>query len=152
MPFEKTFENSYHELSQATKYRFAEVEMYYAVQALTDLFRQEFSPRHSAIKTIFNIVIPKQLNIEEIEQHFFQLLATQPQKKEIIHYLLLKGHSYAKIRSVTSASPNLIAQMRYGLPIYYPRFNRWDEEMMQKWDTAKRHINLFNENLVHTKE
>jgi hypothetical protein len=151
MVFEKTFENSYHELSQETKYRFAEIEMYYAIDPLMEIFRQHPQPRDRAVSTIFQTCAPRNLQIDEVEVILFRALSHKPPKNEVIQYLLLKGHSYTKIRNITNASPNSIASLRFGLPTHFPRFNRWDEEMLHKWNNMKKAINIFNDELTQTK-
>lgn len=156
MVFEKSFENSYHELPQSTKYRFAEIELSKALNTLTRFYRNEYNPREKASLTLYSSIIPKQLQEPEYEDRFFKMLGStyfnQPNKTELINYLIIKGHSYAKIRNLTSASFNTISKMRFGVPTYYPLFNGWNEEVLHNWNSIKEHLNLFNEELAHMKE
>jgi hypothetical protein len=155
MPFEKTFENSYEELSQNTLYRFAELEISLAIPQLMNLYRNYNSPRQSAIATIFRSIIPNNMKYTELEEEFSSLLNSpyfnKPPKDQLIHYLLFKGHSYNKIRNLTSASFNTISKLKFGLPVYYPSFQRWNPEILHNWNEIKSTLNLFNEELAHIK-
>lgn len=155
MAFEKAFENKYSDLDEQTKYRFAEIEIGKALATLTRLHRHTFSPRQKALNTILDLLIPKNRVNSEFEQLFVDAISSNytvnPPKKEVIHYLMLKGHSYNKIREITRASFNTIAQRKIDFPRYYPAFSQWDSEMLQVWDGIKDAINLFDDELTHTK-
>jgi hypothetical protein len=156
MVFEKAFENSYHDLPIQTKYRFAEIEISKGINTLTRFYKYEPNARQKAAYTIYNAIVPNIRKIEEFESRFFDVLSStyfnQPNKNELIHYLIIRGHSYTKIRNLTSASFNTISKMRYGLPTYFPVFNMWNEEMLHNWNDIKTNLNLFNEDLAHCKE
>lgn len=154
MAFEKVFENKYHDLDQQTQYRFAELELGKAIQTLTTLYRHHTSPRTNAHNLLLNALITPTMNNQK-EDSFINMLSStytlNPPKVEMIHYLIIHGHSYNKIRELTKASFNTIAKMRYGLPIYYPSFQFWDDETLQKWERIKSTLNLFDEELAHLK-
>jgi hypothetical protein len=156
MVFEKSFENSYHDLPQSTKYRFAEIELSKALNTLTRFYKNEFNPREKASITLYSSITPKDLQTPEFEDRFFRTLSStyfnQPNKIEIINYLLVKGHSYTKIRSLTSASFNTISKMRFGVPTHHPIFNLWDQEMLDNWNSIKENLNIWSESLAHMKE
>jgi hypothetical protein len=155
MAFEKTFENSFAELPQSTVYRFAELEMALAIPQLMKIYRGYNSPRQSAISTLFRSIIPNNMKYNEMEEEFSNLLNSHyfnnPPKEQLIHYLLFKGHSYTKIRNLTSASFNTISKLRFGLPTYQPVFTRWNPEILHNWNEIRSTLNLFNEELAHTK-
>jgi hypothetical protein len=156
MAFEKSFENNYNELSLQTKYRFAEIEISRGMNTLTRFYRFEPNARQKAAATIYNAIVPNLMKTEEFEDRFYNMLSTtyfnQPNKNELIHYLIMKGHSYTKIRNLTSASFNTISKMRYGVPTYFPIFNLWSDEMLNNWNDIKGNLNLFNEDLAHCKD
>lgn len=156
MPFEKGFKNEYHELEQSTKYRFAEIEISYALKVLYPLYRYTTSPRMSASTVIFRSIAPPSVQIPEMEDEFYNVLQSTPfnvpQKTELIKYFIMKGHSYNKIRDITHASYNTIAKYRYGLPYYQPIFRLWNDEMLNNWNDIKRAINIFNEDLAHAND
>lgn len=155
MAFEKAFDNTYHQLPLQTKYRFAELELAKAMNTLTRFFRYEPSARQKASGILFDAITPNSMRIPEFEDNFFNMLSStyfnQPNKNELIHYLIAKGHSYTKIRNLTSVSFNTIAKMRYNEPYYFPIFTMWSEEMLNNWNEVKESLNLFNEELAHTK-
>ena len=156
MPFEKGFKNEYHELEQSTKYRFAEIEISYAIKALYDLYRFTTSPRMTASTVIFRSIMPQNRQIPELEDEFYNTLQSTmfnvPTKPELVKYFIMRGHSYTKIRDLTNSSYNTIAKYRYGLPYYNPLFRNWDPEMLTNWNNIKSAINIFNESLAHCKE
>jgi hypothetical protein len=156
MPFEKIIVNAYHELNNPTKYRFAEIEIGKALSILTDLYRTKYQPRAAAVKTMYELLIPQRYQGAEMETQFIEAFRNQrtfnPPKAEVIHYLLVRGHSYTKIRNLTSASFNTIAAMRFGLPEYYPSFPNWTPDILLQWESVKKGFNLFNEELAHMKE
>jgi hypothetical protein len=155
MAFEKAFQNNYHDLDQNTKYRFAEIEIGKATITLSLLHKYHYFPIQKAHNIILDALAPKEEHSDIWKRDFQNALNstsfTSPPKTELIHYLILKGHTYKRIRDVTSASFNTISGLRYGLPTYYPRFNRWDEDTLNKWNDIKATLNLFNEELAHTK-
>jgi hypothetical protein len=156
MAFEKAFDNKYHELPTHTKYRFAELEIARAINLLTRLYRNNYLPRDSATRVIFDELAPKHMHTPEVESKFYEAFSPQfaaaHTKKELIQYLIVHGQSYTKIRNIAGVSFNRIANLRYGLPEYYPVFDRWEPEMLQKWNEMKHMFNLFDEELVHIKE
>jgi hypothetical protein len=154
MAFEKVFQNTYHELEQQTKYRFAELELGKSIHQLTTLYRHTTTPRAAAHNLLTAALVQTTMNNRNEEDFIHMLSSTytlNPPKVELIHYLIIHGHSYNKIRELTKASFNTIAKMRYGLPIYYPTFPNWDEDMLAKWDRIKTTLNLFDEELAHLK-
>lgn len=155
MAFEKAFTNQYHDLALSTKYRFAEIEINQAVKILTQFFRQEHSPRQKANDIIYNALAQNPNRDDEYYDVFQKtLLSTyfnNPPKSELVHYLIMKGHSYNKIRNLTGVAFNTIANMRYGLPSYQPIFTYWNEEALNNWNAVKHTLNLFSEELAHTK-
>lgn len=154
MAFEKAFENTYDELTQETKYRFAELELGKAVQLFTIIYHNALAPREKAISTIYDAIIPKQLDNDENKHYFHQSMNTtainKPPKIELIHYFIMSGQSYQTIRNLTGCSFNTISKARYGTPHYYPTFNRWTPEMLLNWNRVKPTLNLWNEGLVHS--
>lgn len=156
MAFEKGFHNPYSELHEQTKYRFAEIELKRALTAITALYKPRYTPKMSALSTIYDYLVPNNLKTPEYETEFTEAFNSpyfnQPNKNEVIHYLIARGHSYNKIRSLTSAAFNTISKMKYDQPIYYPVFKQWTPDMLHKWNELKTHFNLFNEDLAHTKE
>jgi hypothetical protein len=146
--------NEYHELELHTQYRFAEIEMSFAIRSLATLFRNRGSARHHATSTIYEAIAPNYSRASEFQDRFIEttLLQTfvRPHKKEIIHYLIMRNHSYGVIRQLTSASPNTISHMKIGLPEYYPLFDRWTPEMLDSWNTIKNTINAFNQPLYYS--
>jgi hypothetical protein len=156
MAYEKAFQNHYHELDANTQYRFAEIELRNAVSSLITLFKPKYTPRLNALNTLYDYLIPKNLQNPEMEEQFVKAFSShhfaQPGKHEVIYYLIARNHSYAKIRDLTNASFNTIAKMRFDNPIYYPVFEKWDEEILNRWNDLKTIFNLFNENLAHMKE
>jgi hypothetical protein len=153
MAFEKAFENNYHELPLQTKYRFAEIELSKGINTLTKFYKFEPNARQKASATLYNAIVPNHMKVPEFEDRFYTMLSAtyfnQPNKNEIIHYLIIRGKSYTKIRNLTSASFNTISKMRYGLPSYFPIFTLWNEEMLHNWNDIKANLNLFGEDLVH---
>lgn len=154
MAFEKVFENKYHDLDQQTQYRFAELELGKAVQTLTTLYRHATTPRSASQNFLLGALVPKTTDTQKEEAFFHMLSSTytiNPPKAELIHYLIIHGHSYNKIRELTKTSFNTIAKMRFGIPIYYPSYPYWDQETLMKWERIKSTLNLFNEELAHMK-
>ncbi len=156
MAFEKAFDNKYHELQQDTKYRFAEIEIARGINTLTKFFIYEPNARQKASASIYNAIAPNSQKLPEFEDRFYSMLSStyfnQPNKNELIHYLIMKGHSYQKIRDLTNASFNTISKMRYGMPTYFPIFTMWSEDMLNNWNSIKGNLNLFNEPLSHMKD
>ena len=156
MAFEKAFENNYNDLEEQTKYRFAEIEMKKALTALVALYKPRYTPRMSALSTLYDYLTPTPLKVPEYEAEFMEAFSSsyfnQPRKDEVIHYLIAKGHSYTKIRNLTSAAFNTISKLKHDNPIYYPVFKHWTPEMLHAWNDLKQHFNLFNEDLAHMKE
>lgn len=156
MAFEKAFENKYSELDIPTQYRFAEIEIGKAVMTLSRLYRTQYAPRQSAINIITDLLVPKEKKNTAFEQLFVDSISStytvNPPKNEIIHYLMMKGHTYNKIRGITSASFNTIAMKKIAFPYYYPSFSQWNEEMLQNWNGIKDTINIWHDELTHTKE
>lgn len=156
MPFEKVFVNEYHELDINTKYRFAEIEINQAINTLTQFFKHREDPRLYASSMIYKAITPPSMrDIAELDDEFYRVVSSvqfhRPHKEEQIRYLIMKGHSYAKIRELTKCSFNTISKLRIGFPRYYPVFNRWTEGMLNNWDEVKPVLNIFNEKLIHTK-
>jgi hypothetical protein len=156
MAFERAFQNSYQELPETTKYRFAEIELKHGLNVITTLYKPRYTPRMSAISTLYDYLTPNELKNPEYERDFIEAFSSpyfnQPNKHELLHYLMARNHSYTKIRNLTSASFNTIAKMKYDQPNYYPVFKQWTPDMLARWDELKQHLNLFNEELAHTKE
>jgi hypothetical protein len=156
MAFEKAFHNSYNELPIPTQYRFAEIEIKRALSALVTLYKPRYTPRMSALSTIYDYLTPDNLKTDEYETEFTEAFNSpyfnQPNKHEVIHYLIARGHSYTKIRNLTSAAFNTISKMKYDHPIYYPVFKHWTPDMLNRWNELKKHFNLFDEDLAHMKE
>jgi hypothetical protein len=146
--------NEYHELAPHTQYRFAEIEMSYAIRTLSALFRNRGSARHFASSTIYEATAPNYSRATEFQDRFIETTQLQtfvrPHRKELIHYLIMRNHSYAVIRQLTQASPNTISRMKLGLPEYYPLFDRWTPEMLDSWNSVKNTINAFNQPLYYS--
>lgn len=156
MAFKREYKNNYSELPQETKYRFAEIEMKHTLNILTTLYRPRYTPRMSAINTLYDYLTPEHLKTPEYEQHFLEALSSQyfnsPSKFELLHYLMARNHSYTKIRNLTGSAFNTISKIKYDNPFYYPVFRHWTPEMLNHWNDLKQHFNLFNEELAHLKE
>jgi uncharacterized protein YerC len=156
MAFEKAFENKYSELDAQTKYRFAEIEIGKALKTLTRLHRTQFTPRQSALTLLINLLVPSDKRNTDYEQRFVDAITStytvEPPKNERIHYLMMKGHTYTKIRELTKASFNTIASKKIAFPYYYPVFSQWNEEMLQNWNGIKDTLNIWDDELTHTKE
>lgn len=153
--YKNTVELNYSDLPQHTKYRFAELEMYYAVQCLEQIFRNDLDSRAKATQTIFKGLFLDHFNLsQEIEQNFFEALTSnyfnQPRKEETILYLRYKNISYTKIVKAAKTSPNTIAKVRFqGEPNLFPIFQHWNETFLAQWNIYKRAFNLFEEELIH---
>jgi hypothetical protein len=156
MTFKKPFENSYSDLSEQTQYRFAEIELKRALSALITIYKPRYTPRMSAISTFYDYLTPNELKTPDYEKEFIDAFSSpyfnQPNKHEVIHYLIARNHSYTKIRNLTSAAFNTISKMKYDQPIYYPVFKQWTPDMLARWNELKKHFNLFDEELAHLKE
>jgi hypothetical protein len=156
MVFQKSFENAYHELDLNTQYRFAEIELSFAIKTLTVFHKMFPMPRQTSVNLLYKAIAPKVIQIPGFENKFLDAMnstyVNNPPKPELIQYLIIRGHSYQKIREITQASFNTISKHRYGLPQYYPAFAHWSEEMMSNWNDIKYTLNLFNEETAHTKE
>lgn len=153
MSFEKTVEAAkYHELPDHTKYRFAELEIGKAITPLTTLHLFASTPRQAAQNLLLQALVPAQA-VPRKEHAFHEFLnahsTIQPPKADVIQYLLVQGHSYSKIRELTSASYNTISKYKFGVPQLFPHYPYWDMEMLQKWNHIKKAINVFQENLAH---
>jgi hypothetical protein len=146
--------NEYHELAPHTQYRFAEIEMSFAIRSLAALFRNRGSARHFASSTIYEAIAPNYSRAAEFQDRFIETTQLQtfvrPHRKELIHYLIMRNHSYAVIRQLTQASPNTISRMKLGLPEYYPLFDRWTPETLDSWNSVKNTINAFNQPLYYS--
>lgn len=153
MAYEKAFQNSYHDLDENTKYRFAELELQQSLKHLTRFNHYTDSPRTSAIAQLYKAITPYHQQSDEHESRFFQALSStyfnNPPKTEVIKYLIIYAQSYNKIRSITSASPNTIAKERYGIPYFHPAFDMWNPEMLQSWNNLKNIFNVWGEKQVH---
>lgn len=155
MVFEKSFENNYNDLSQPTKYRFAELEIAKAIPTLSNLFSYQYQPKLYTINYLYLAVVPPHQQVEQEQADFEALLYStnfnKPLKKELIHYLIASGHTYTSIRKLTKASFNTIADMRFGIPVYHPLFRYWTPESLDRWNQLKRSLNIFDEPLAHLK-
>jgi hypothetical protein len=154
MAYEKAFQNHYHELDANTQYRFAEIELGKALITLSYLYEHATTPRSAAIQHLLSALVPK-IQPQQ-EESFVQMLQSSytihPPKHELIHYLIIHGHSYKKVRDLTGCAFNTISKARMGLPQYYPHYAYWDQYALATWNKLKRTLNLFNEDLAHTKE
>lgn len=147
MAFKKTFVNTYHEMDQETKYRFAEMEINRALKLLTPIYGSVRALNQ--IIAFVNVPVQKEFDFREATQtHTFRF----PIKKDEIHYLITYGQSYTKIRDITGASFNTIADLRFGFPRLYPIFKDWTPEMLHHWEVVKTTLNLFNERLIHSRK
>lgn len=137
-----------------TKYRFAEIELSYAIPRLAHIYRMASNPRQSATLAIFRTIAPPAMQFEEVEDAFMQatngVKFRNPDKDELIDYFKFRRLSYAKIRHYTNTSPNTIRNRMYIYPTLFPHFQRWNESMLEAWETASKTINIFNEDLVHS--
>lgn len=156
MAFKREYKNNYSDLAENTQYRFAEIELKHAVNLLVTLYKPRYTPRMSAINTLYDCLTPEHLKTPEYEQHFLEAFSSQyfnnPSKFETLHYLMAKNHSYTKIRNLTGVAFNTISKVKYDDPIYYPVFRHWTPEMLKRWNELKAIFNLFNEELAHLKE
>jgi hypothetical protein len=155
MAFEKREQlNFYHELSDNTKYRFAEIEMSQAIRQLSNLYKYEGNMYQKAARVIYRAITPPYTPAGNFEEDFISSVMSPqfmtPNKKEKIHYLIMKEHTYKTIREHTGASPNTISRMTIGLPEYYPVFQHWTPELLDQWNIIKTVVNAFNQPLLHT--
>jgi hypothetical protein len=156
MAFKREYEKNYNELPENTQYRFAEIELKHSLSAILTLYKPRYTPRMSALTTLYDYLTPDNLKTPEYEKDFVEAFNSsyfnQPNKFELLHYLMARNHSYTKIRNLTSASFNTISKLKYDQPIYYPIFRHWTPDMLARWNELKKHFNLFNEELAHLKE
>jgi hypothetical protein len=139
------------DLTQDTRYRFAELELNQAINNLKPFFVSSTNPRVTAAKQIIEAVAPH-LD-EQSTSAFFDILVSysfvNPTKQELIHYFRYNGASYKKITELTSISPNTISAYRYDVPYFIPIFQQWEPAMFSRWQNLKPHLNLWNERLIH---
>jgi hypothetical protein len=154
MAFEKAFTKNYNELTDETRYRFAEIEIARTINQLRNAYQDSLQPTEMAVSFLYRAIIPKAIAYEETEEMFYRaMLASttrQPSKKELIHYMIAHGQSYNKTRDLLGVSFNTISNAKYDTPIYFPTFMRWNPEMLYRWNTLKQAFNVWNEDLVHS--
>jgi hypothetical protein len=140
------------DLPLETQYRFAEIEVRFAMEQVKRFYREASDNRQSALHLILMSIHPTaterdQTVWEELTRvHLF----AHPLKDELVHYFRFHKVPYAKITQMTGVSPNTISKRRYDYPNYYPVFRYWTEPMLKRWNTLKQAINVFNQDLYHS--
>lgn len=136
-----------------TKYRFAELEISKAIMIIADFLPNKMNVSANASQLIYRTIqtdnyLPEHENewTEETATHNFRL----PSKEEQVIYFRYRNISYKNIREVTRLSPNTIAKARYMSVNHFPKFRRWDENMLHTWNNIKGGLNLYGQNLYHT--
>jgi hypothetical protein len=156
MVYQKTITLDYSTLPEQTRYRFAEIEMSYALNTLQALFKHQHNTFQLAQRTIFELAIPKERQYKEIEDRFMAMMTSHyfknPIKEEVIDYLRFKNVSYRDIMKITNSGPNTVSARRFeAFPNHYPLFHMWDAATLSKWDDVKGYLNIFAEKLIHIK-
>lgn len=155
MAFESV-ELNYADLPIETQYRFAEIEMRYALDALAPLFPAKYGQRDKLITVILDAIQKHQELTQEEKSAFFDSTVTytfmQPSKDELVHYFRFKNTAYNRITRITGISPNTIAAKRFDYSTRFPVWHFWTPKLLLAWNEAKKPINLFNETLIHTKK
>lgn len=154
MPFEPHFETSKDVLSEQTKYRFAEIELNYALHNnLTKLF----TTTERAIDQLYFLLVPNEQSSQEKHSRWREILTSptfiKPLKAELVYYFTQHGASYTFVRQRTGISPNTMQKLRtkhqLETPSFYAVCSFWTPEMLNRWDDVKHILNIFLEPLVH---
>lgn len=144
----------YNELTQETQYRFAEIEIQLAINALERIHRFDTLAINTAQQTIYNNTFMEHRRTPERESAFFEAVHTNYfrsiRKDELAHYLKWKNAGYSKIVKFAKRSPNTVSKMRFEAPpLYFPIYPHWDEQLLAQWNLYKKNFNLFEEELTH---
>jgi hemerythrin superfamily protein len=146
-------ELSYGELPQETKYRFAEIEIGQAIYCLTPFTVKPNAKVHT-LEEIFKLIQSTYTedDLEKWIETFMSVYTMHATKEEKGIYFRYRNISYKNIREVTGLSPNTIAKTRFSSVYHFPKYPKWDDYMLRKWDELKKNLNLWGQNLYHMQE
>lgn len=139
------------ELDMCTRYRFAEIELNYAIKQLGKFYPYQMNTRTKALDLVLNVLMPHATEQENAAFHdlLIEYRFNHPTKEELIYYFRYNKVSYGNIRHLTGISPNTIAKAK-DKPYYLPLFPHWTVEHLERWNNLKPAINIFGQELHHT--
>jgi hypothetical protein len=148
LAFEKTLEMNLAWLDQSTLYRFAEIEWSF-------LFRLAPGADHWYY-VIKKYIITEEHPEEDSHYQFHEAVKVpnfkKPSKRELLDYQRYHNLPYAKITQLHGISSATISKYRNHIPVYFPTYRYWNEDMLVRWNILKKSFNIWNEQLIHMKE
>jgi len=127
-----------------TYYRFAEVEIYYAISHLSVVCIHKFQPRTRAADFLLDALgIPPYTPEYEAFYEFFHN-GKIPAKKETICALLNRGYSIPHIVKFAKTSPNTIVSLRKKPIDFKPEVSYWTEPILNRWNLIYPHLKIFD--------
>lgn len=151
--YKSDFPINHHAITPDVQYRFAEIELAFAVNVAQDLFIGSLNPRQKAITMLYDIVVPptmrEQVKEEEFQNLFLQQTFLYPTKEELTYYLKAHRMPYTRIQKIANVAPNYISKMRFTEPVFKPLFPKWNTVLLHCWNNSKKHLNIFKEELAH---
>lgn len=155
MPFEQYADFDPANLPIETRYRFAELEINQGLKVMQQVYKTFIDSYQLSNNFIYELLFYYSERTTQSHSDWNEAIRTHlfksPTKHELINYFLYNQQSYANIRALMGASPNTIAKQRFQpAPFYLPVFKHWNTTMLDRWDHAKQHLNLWQESLAHT--
>lgn len=141
---------NYDNLPLDTKLRFLEIELSAGVNTLTTLLGTPQRAQESLIRSLAQSDHELYLTLTNL---FNSRRFLQPTREELIQYFRYKGIGVQAVTRYAKASPNTVVGYKDKYPNFTPVFPGWKEHQhaIMEWDQLKTHLNLFNDDLIHTK-
>lgn len=134
----------FEDLTEDDLYRMAEVEIWGAINQMAG-FMSKSAPRSAAEDLILNTWLHGRSEpfIDEFRNALMKR-RYNPTKDELIHTLLYNNFQIIQITKQVKCSPNKVIEYKRNVkPCYDPVFQRWDRELLEKWNFLKQYIKLF---------
>lgn len=140
-------------LTPATKARFIEIEMYYGLRALKKFFPASITLTE-AKQLLIKLLAPNDHILQDkFDMCFSSYKFNHPTKEEAIQYFRYKGLGVHAVVKYAAVAPNTVQNYKEKLPIFQPFLTELIEqpELIEIWSSIRSSLNLFNEELIHTK-
>jgi hypothetical protein len=147
---------NYNDLDIDTRYTFAEFEIKKAIPLL-----HQATQIRNVTQTAENLVQLLKVGDPTCDMHQVQEFAQsythhrfgELSKMQQGEYFRFQNVPYRVIREITGLSPNTIAKVRFdSFPYYIPFYRYWTPEMLDRWNTLAKTINIFGEPLAHSQK